>query len=495
MNKMIKVIKQGLLYLFSIALAVLIMYGVDFTNKYELHPKSVYKVYLDGKVIGNIKDKEELEEYINDEQKDIKEKYGVDKVYVPTGMDIKPCTTYEKEILTAKQVHNLIKEEKPFTIKGYKVTLKPTSDEEEEMVINTLNKEMFDTAIRTVLEAFVTKDEISNFENSTQPEIKDVGSLIEDIYIDQNITIKQDYISSDEQIFTDTKSLTKYLLFGELKEDQYYTVKEGDTIDSIAYDHKLATAEFLIVNPEFTSSNNLLSVGQKVKVGLINPVLDVVVESHAVLDQESQYQTTIEYDNTMAAGLQKVEVEGQNGVNRLTTKLKTVNGETTNVVIVSSEVITPAVNKVIKMGTKIFSGGSTAPIMSGSWAWPTISQYYISSHFGYRWGKIHEAIDIAGSGEGSPIYAAGAGTVITARLGARSLGNYVTINHNNGYYTIYGHMRNLTVTEGQTVTKGQQIGTMGHSGFATGTHLHFGLYKNGIPYRGGTPLDPLSLYR
>lgn len=492
---MIKVIKQGLLYLFSLGLAVGIMYFVNFTDKYELHPKDVYKVYLDGKVIGNIKDKRELEDYINDEQKDIKEKYSVDKVYVPAGMDIKPCRTYEKEILTAKQVHNLIKEEKPFTIKGYKITLKALNSEEENIVINTLNKEMFDEAIKAVLQAFITADEISNFENGTQPEIKDTGSLIEDIYIDQDITIKQGYISSDEQIFTDTKTLTKYLLFGELKEDQYYTVKEGDTIDSIAYDHKLATAEFLIVNPEFTSANNLLSPGQKVKVGLINPVLDVVVESHSVLEQESQYETTIEYDNSLAAGIKKTVTEGQNGKNRLTTKLKTVNGETTNVVIVSSEVITPAVNKVVKVGTKIYSGGAVAPIMTGSWAWPTISQYYISSYFGYRWGKVHEAIDIAGSGEGSPIFAAGDGTVIAAKVNAYSLGTYVTINHNNGYYTIYGHMRNLTVREGQTVTKGQQIGTMGHTGFATGTHLHFGLYKNGIPYRGGIPLDPLSLYR
>ena len=284
------------------------------------------------------------------------------------------------------------------------------------------------------------------------------------------------------------------MLFGDLKEDQYYTVQEGDTIDSIAYDHKLATEEFLIVNPEFTSANNLLSVGQQVKVGLIAPIVDVVVESHTVLDQESQYKTVTEYDSTMLAGTQKVEVEGQNGVNRLTTKIKTVNGETNNVVIVSSETITPAVDKVVKIGTKSIGGG-TVVIASGDWVWPTISQYYISSYFGYRWGKVHEAIDIAGSGEGSPIYAAGAGNVVTAKRNASSLGNYVVINHNNGYYTIYAHMASLLVTQGQAVQKWQQIGTMGHTGFATGTHLHFGLYKNGMPYRDGIPIDPLTLYR
>lgn len=491
---MIKVIKTGLIYVFSLFLAVFIVVIVNFADNYELSPKEVYKVYLDGKVVGNIKDKEELEEYINDEQKELKEKYSVEKVYIPTGVDIQKCTTYEKEVLTAKQVHNLIKEEKPFTVKGYKITIKPASETDERIVINVLDKDIFDKSLRAVVEAFISAEQIKNYENDTQPEIKDTGAIIEDIYIDQDITIKKGYISTDEQIFTDEKMLTKFLLFGNLKEDQYYTVKEGDTIDSIAYDHKLATAEFLVVNPEFTSANNLLSVGQQVKVGLIAPIVDVVVESHTILDQETQYKTTTEYDASMNAGIQKVEVEGQNGIDRLTTKLKTVNGETTNVVIVSREVITPAVDKVVKVGTKISSGGATAPIMSGSWAWPTISQYYISSYFGYRWGKVHEALDIAGSGEGSPIFAAGSGTVVTSQ-NKGSLGNHVTINHGNGYYTLYAHLHSRTVQVGQTVEKGQQIGTMGHTGFATGTHLHFGLYKNGMPYRDGTPLDPLILYR
>ena len=133
---MINVIKKGIFYLISILVAVLIMSFVNFVNKYQLSPKEVYKVYLDGKVIGNVKDKEELEEYINDEQKDLKEEYNVDKVYIPSGVDIQKCTTYEKEVLTAKQVHNLIKEEKPFTIKGYKITIKPNTEGEEPIIIN-----------------------------------------------------------------------------------------------------------------------------------------------------------------------------------------------------------------------------------------------------------------------------------------------------------------------------------------------------------------------
>lgn len=491
---MMKVIKTGLTYIFAIALSCAIIMFVNFSDKFQLSPKNVYKVYLDGKEIGNVKDKNELEEYINEEQKELKEKYNVNKVYVPEGVDIQKCITYKKDVKTAKQINNIIKEKKPFTVEGYKVTIKTNSSEEEDIIINVLDKDMFDKAIKSVVEAFVSKEDVKNYENDTQPEIKETGTLIEDIYIDQNINIKHGYISTDEEIFTDEKTLTKYLLFGSLKEDQYYTVEEGDTIESIAYKNKLATEEFLIVNPEFTSSNNILSVGQQVKVGLINPIVDVVVETHNVIDQASQYKTVTQEDASMDYGKEVVVSEGQDGMDRLTTKIKTVNGETTNVVIVSSETLTPSVDKVVKVGTKIYAGGGTAPIMSGSWAWPTISQYYISSYFGYRWGKVHEAIDIAGSGEGSPIYAAGSGVVVTSQ-NKGSLGNHITIDHGNGYYTLYAHLHSRNVTVGQTVQRGQQIGTMGHTGFATGTHLHFGLYRNGMPYRDGTPLDPLSLYR
>lgn len=494
---MVEVIKKGIIYLLSVLVAGVIVYLTSITDKYQLTPTKVYRVYLDGEVIGNIKDKKELEDYINEEQKDLKGKYQVDKVYVPQGVDIQKYNSYEKKLLTAKEVHNIIKEKKPFTVKGYKITIKPNSEEDKKIVINVLDKDMFDKSMKSVLKAFITEDEISNFENDTQEEIVDTGSLIEDIYIDQDITVKQSYISTDEEIFTDEKKLTKYLLFGEIKEDQFYIVKEGDTIETIAYNNKLAVEEFLIVNPEFTSSKNLLSVGQKVKVGLIAPLVDVVVEKHTVLDKESQYKTVTKYDSNKVAGIQDVITQGQNGIDRLTTKLKIVNGETQNVVIVNSEVLVPSVDKVVVMGTKRIGGGSYDPnaSQSGDWVWPTIPQYYISSYVGYRWGRMHEGLDIAGCGEGSPIYAAGTGTVITSQYGHVSLGNYIIINHNNGYYTLYAHMRSLIAKQGQTVTKGQQIGTMGSTGRSTGTHLHFGLYKNAVPFRGGVILNPLSLYR
>ena len=89
----------------------------------------------------------------------------------------------------------------------------------------------------------------------------------------------------------------------------------------------------------------------------------------------------------------------------------------------------------------------------------------------------HTGIDI-GAYSGDPIYAAASGTVTTATYGT-AYGNYVTINHGNGYSTLYGHMTRYIVSAGDHVDQGQVIGYVGNTGWSTGPHLHFTVYKNG----------------
>ena len=97
-------------------------------------------------------------------------------------------------------------------------------------------------------------------------------------------------------------------------------------------------------------------------------------------------------------------------------------------------------------------------------------------------------MDISGPGYGSQIYAANNGTVITAGW-HYSYGNYVVINHNNGYYTLYAHMAWLNTKEGATVGRGQVIGYMGSTGDSTGVHLHLEVWVGGPPFS-GTNVNP-----
>lgn len=89
----------------------------------------------------------------------------------------------------------------------------------------------------------------------------------------------------------------------------------------------------------------------------------------------------------------------------------------------------------------------------------------------------HQGIDLAGP-EGTPIYATKSG-VVTVNTSSRSAGNYITIRHDNTFSSIYMHLSRSVVKKGQTVKQGELIGYMGSTGITTGSHLHFGIIKNG----------------
>lgn len=103
--------------------------------------------------------------------------------------------------------------------------------------------------------------------------------------------------------------------------------------------------------------------------------------------------------------------------------------------------------------------------------------YFIFPTTGWNWGKLHgnNAVDIANSC-GTPIYAAASGLVIEAKGDNQyngGYGNFIKIQHPNGVVTVYAHLSELEVKEGQSVDQGTMIGRMGNTGKATGCHLHF----------------------
>ncbi len=127
------------------------------------------------------------------------------------------------------------------------------------------------------------------------------------------------------------------------------------------------------------------------------------------------------------------------------------------------------------------SGGTVST--GGSWIRPC-SYTYVSSAFGKRESptagasSYHQGVDLAAPA-GTPIYASRGGTVTVASYSG-SAGNYVSINHGDGYSSIYMHMTSYVVSSGQAVSQGQLIGYVGKTGVATGNHLHFGISYNGV---------------
>ena len=128
------------------------------------------------------------------------------------------------------------------------------------------------------------------------------------------------------------------------------------------------------------------------------------------------------------------------------------------------------------------NNGSSTPSSGGSWLRPC-SYTYMSSPFGFRTSptagasSYHQGVDLA-SPANTPVYATRSGIVTTTTYSG-SAGYYVTINHGDGFSSIYMHLNNYVVSAGQAVSAGQLIGYVGRTGIATGYHLHFGIAYNG----------------
>lgn len=113
---------------------------------------------------------------------------------------------------------------------------------------------------------------------------------------------------------------------------------------------------------------------------------------------------------------------------------------------------------------------------TGSFAQPT--QGVLTSEFGSRWGRQHNGIDI-GNDVGTEILAADSGRVVYAGW-MEGYGNYLTIDHGNGFETAYAHCDELVVSEGDCVMRGEIIAYMGNTGNSTGPHLHFEIKRDGV---------------
>jgi len=500
-----KIKDKIIIFLISgITCVLLCMFG--FVDKYYDDAKATYKVYLNGKKIGLIEDKDELYDLINAKQERIKKKYGVDNVYPPNGFNIEKQLTYDEEISDTESIYNKIESLDDFTVKGYVVTIKATEEDDDgneikkDIKINVISKDVFEKAVETFVISFFDDEKMYyDYMNNEQEEIVDTGKIIESMYFDEEITIKEAYISINDEIFTDEISLSQYLLFGNENEQKKYTVKAGDTIPSVAEDHQLNAKELLIANPTYTSEDSLLAVGDVVNTTLIDPQITFTYEVHSISDEEQYFEKKTVYDNSKPSNYSEITTPGVVGITRLTEKYKVTNGEDSEgIEKIAEEVIIEKVDQVTTKGKRYSNVIIGSYIDStGDWGWPTNSGYRITSGFKWRWGKMHTAIDISGTGKGSPIYSASDGVVVRAENGTGSLwslGKFVIIKHANNYYTEYAHMDSLLVSPGQTVSKGTKIGTMGETGRSTGVHLHFAV-SIGEPYRGGQFFDPLKLYR
>ncbi|MFD0871784.1 Murein hydrolase activator NlpD precursor [Chlamydia abortus] len=247
-----------------------------------------------------------------------------------------------------------------------------------------------------------------------------------------------------------------------------YTVVKGDCVSCIAHRFKISQDVIYENNPWIV--NDRITEGDVLNLTVLEPKLSVKTVEKLVEQQEVQYDTEVITDDEMKLGEVETITPGVNGMKLVTFSITKVNGQMREEEIINEEMISEPVKAVVKKGTKVILGEGT-----GNFAWPVVSPN-VSSGFGKRWGKLHKGIDITSSKKN--ILAADNGTVEAAGY-KYDYGNYVIIDHKNGYKTLYGHMSKIDVSAGDIVEKGEKIGYMGSTGDSTGVHLHFEIINNG----------------
>ena len=478
------------LIIFSVIVISVLILLISYNYRDSKNPNTYYRVYLDGDVIGVIDSKEKLEKFIDAESENIKNKYKVDKVYAPEGVIIEELTSFDQELTPVVDVYRKIISSSDLTINGYQISIK---NEDKTKTVYVTDEKIFKEATIGLIKTFVGSDRYEEYESGNQKEILTTGSVIKNIYVQDNLTIKKIHIPVSEKIYISASDLSQYLLYGDDQEEKEYTVKAGDTISSVALQNQMSTEELLIANADFSDKNNLLHVGQKVVIAIPSPQVSVVVEEYQVLDKESTFMTEERYDSDLYIGTKKVLQEGVNGIVRVSQNYQSINGNITYIEPIAREEIKQPINKIVLLGSQ------QIPYVGdlNNWAWPTMSGYTITDDFEWRTNPItkmrehHSGIDVSGLGYGSPIYAVNNGTVITKQY-QDDYGYYVVVNHNNGYWTLYAHMSRFgNIAVGDTVARGQVLGYIGSTGWATGPHLHFEVWKDCNYCR----INPFSLHR
>jgi len=139
--------------------------------------------------------------------------------------------------------------------------------------------------------------------------------------------------------------------------------------------------------------------------------------------------------------------------------------------------------KLADVGSGGSNGGGSSSGDS-SWQSPVGSDWYVASGYGYRGGKMHSGIDLnwgstAWADYGKPIQSVRAGRVSRIGWESNGFGNFVVVDHGDGFLSYYAHLSSVTVKQGDRVSNNSVVGKLGNSGNSTGPHLHFSMKKNG----------------
>lgn len=339
-----------------------------------------------------------------------------------------------------------------------------------------------------------TADEIQDLVNKKSAIDQEISLLNAQIL---NINAQ---IAAHGQLIADTQDKLDeaQALLLELSQQNKERIRAMEEEGGVSYWQVIFEANSFIDMLDRINLINEIAASDERRLNQMRQMADTVLATQENLAQgkEKLEQTRQELDETQAA-LEIKRTESDDVIRELVKKQ-----EEFQVLLDESEAAQDALMREIAQKEKELSNAKYEehlaklalqgqnPPSNSSWTTP-VSGYTLTSPFGNRlhpvlgYYRMHNGIDMA-CPQGTPIYATRAGKVTQASYQAGGAGNYVSINHGDGFASIYMHMTNYVVSVGQNVGQGQLIGYVGSTGISTGPHLHFG-----ISYA-GTYVNPLA---
>jgi murein DD-endopeptidase MepM/ murein hydrolase activator NlpD len=291
-------------------------------------------------------------------------------------------------------------------------------------------------------------------------------------YFQENVEITKAYKPVGSwKAFLQPEEVIDYIVRGT-NEQKRHIVEKGENFWVIAKGYGIPVSDLVKANPDVVPER--LQIGQQISLVVPRPLISVYTVEFAEYDDEIQYD--IEYEDTasMYQGEYRTKVSGEKGARFVEAEVYKVNGLEVGRLVMNEEILEEPTTKVVYRGTK------DPPPRKGTgvFAKPT-SRGYITSGFGWRWGRQHTGIDI-GIPIGTPVTAADGGEVIFSGTKG-GYGKCIIIDHGANMKTLYAHNSKLYMRKGDKVFKGQTIAASGNTGRSTGPHLHFEIQKNGVP--------------
>ena len=433
----------------------------------------VYRLYNNGELVGVLEDRATLNTFLKnvyDEQ--YAEAYPDSEVGLGTDVYLIP----EQSYLTYENIDDAIcdylMENKLFTLKCTGVEFSDENGIYAEIFVT--NETLFNDAMNTYLSCFISVEDLATLNRGEQtPQLKTYGSRSVGVTVLQTIMMKEVF-AAPEEIRTTEAEVLDYLEYGDNTDREYYTVHKYDTVAGVgSKNHDLSATQVMNINREqISSTDQILSEGMELCVTYFTSPIDIVVTKESMKKEPIIAQTVYQTDDSLRSGLfERIQVGVDGSKNSLYSE-RWINGVLVSGSLISSVDTMQPINEVIAVGTLQIPGYGT-----GSFQWP-VDNPYISCHWGCYAG--HRAIDIQNAYDRyGNVYAADRGVIEVNSYNGIN-GNYVIIDHNNGYETYYGHMNVPSpLAVGTIVDKGDIIGQIGMTGLATGPHTHFFIMYEG----------------